>query len=233
MKITTLTSLAVAIGLVASAPSTKKPMKDDLIHAFGEPQYMKTPVRDGSYANAVTPPSSSDSSEDKPRPAEVETSDVGSIYVWDFEAYSQPNFIGQRQRFNGDGCVNLHCSQVGSFKGKDDKDYIFYDGDDCYGAVVLRSQETNIGLIPQPFKPCSIRVQWQSNYNDTGVPPDDTDLVLYPQPWYKGTSSASFTGKQCHNLDGKPVMSYQGHEDWTYTFYNSQGCSGDPVERND
>ncbi|KAF9081976.1 hypothetical protein BGX27_004690 [Mortierella sp. AM989] len=174
MKIAIFTSLVMVIGLVTSAPSAKKPMKDDLIHAFGEPHYMRIPVLEGSYANAVNP-SSSDKLKDKPRTAEVEITpnDVGDdIYVWDFETYSQANYIGQRQRFNGDGCVNLHCTQVASYRGKKDKDYTFYGGDDCNGAVILRSQEDKLGLIPQPFKPCSIRVQWDSNYNDVGVPPN-------------------------------------------------------------
>ncbi|KAF9116927.1 hypothetical protein BGX30_005796, partial [Mortierella sp. GBA39] len=78
----------------------------------------------------------------------VSTHDISAereSYAWDFETYSQDNYIGDRQRFNGDGCVNLHCVEVRGYKGLPNKEYIFYEGDDCYGAVILP------GGVTQPW----------------------------------------------------------------------------------
>ncbi|KAF9081188.1 hypothetical protein BGX23_001159 [Mortierella sp. AD031] len=223
MKITSLATIAMVIGLVASTPtpqSSPQTNKDTLVQTFGVPHFLNTPVREDSYAEAVNIPSSASASSTAPAsPAASKSSDhegrsasliTGSAqdpYVWDFETYSQPNYYGDRQRFNGDG----------SYKGLPNKEYIFYDGDDCYGAVILRTPEEKTQSIKQPFKPCSIRVQLPSNWKN---------------PWYKGSSSATLTGKKCHELkDGKGVMSYKGKGDLTYTFYRDSGCKGTVLEK--
>ena len=128
--------------------------------------------------------------------------------------------------------MNLRCSEVRSFKGLLGKEYIFYDGVDCYGAVVLRTTDEKQESITQPFSPCLIRVQWASNYNGTGAPPQGTDLAVYRQPRYKGTST-TFTGKTCQNLRADTaVMSFQGHDDWTHSFYGGANCTGELLQQN-
>ncbi|KAF9106565.1 hypothetical protein BGX29_009092 [Mortierella sp. GBA35] len=248
MKITSLATIAMVIGLVASTPtpqSSPQTNKDTLVQTFGVPHFLNTPAREDSYAEAVNIPSSASASSTAPAsPAASKSSDhegrsasliTGSArdpYVWDFETYSQPNYYGDRQRFNGDGCVNFRCSEVRAYKGLPNKEYIFYDGDDCYGAVILRTPEEKMQSIKQPFKPCSIRVQLPSNWKNVGMAPNGTDLVLYGQPWYKGSSSATLTGEKCHELkDGKGVMSYKGKGDLTYTFYRDSGCKGTVLEK--
>jgi len=40
-------------------------------------------------------------------------------------------------------------------------------------------------------------------------------------------------GKQCHNLkENTAVMSFQGQDDWTYTFYRDADCNGKELEKN-
>ncbi|GJJ72171.1 hypothetical protein EMPS_04528 [Entomortierella parvispora] len=231
MKITSWVTLAMVVGFVSANP----------IETFGKPYFIHTHIREDSYSQAVPPTvdaasalmvDHSKTEDGHNRHASQATKDDKNPYVWDFETYSQANYYGDRQRFNGDGCVNFRCIEVRSYKGLPDKEYIFYDGDDCYGAVILRTTDEKRESISQPFKPCSIRVQYPSNYNGTGVPPAGTDLATYPQPRYKGKSS-TFVGKQCHNLkENTAVMSFQGHEDWTYTFFKDADCKGKQLEKN-
>ncbi|KAF9579259.1 hypothetical protein BGW38_004556 [Lunasporangiospora selenospora] len=154
-------------------------------------------------------------------------------FVWDFESFSQDNFIGNRQRFNGDGCFNFHCSEIRSFKGLPDKEYIFYQLADCTSRVLLRTGLPEIQSIPadlRPFQPCSIRVQYPSNWNGWGTPPNGADLAIYSLPWYSGPSLTIASGEPvetCHGLDGRPVMSYRGHERWKYAFYSGDNCTGE------
>ncbi|KAF9545431.1 hypothetical protein EC957_010961 [Mortierella hygrophila] len=128
-------------------------------------------------------------------------------YAWDFETYSRDNYIGDRQRFNGDGCVNLHCIEVRGYKDE------------------MRDQ------IKQPFKPCSIRVQYPSNHSGLGNPASGSNLVLFGQSWYKGSSSAKLSGKKCHRLNGQGVLSYKAKANQTYTFYRDTGCKGKVLEK--
>ncbi|KAF9303880.1 hypothetical protein BGZ74_002846 [Mortierella antarctica] len=44
----------------------------------------------------------------KNRAASVIAAGERDPYTWDFEGFSQTNYYGDRQRFNGDGCVNFH-----------------------------------------------------------------------------------------------------------------------------
>ncbi|KAG0323972.1 hypothetical protein BG000_002400, partial [Podila horticola] len=123
-------------------------------------------------------------------------------YTWDFETFSQANYYGDRQRFNGDGCVNFRCVNVRAYKGQPDKEYIFYDGDDCYGAVLLLTIQEKMS----------------------------TELVIYPQPSYKG-KPLTFVGlNRCHELKGDGVSSFQGRDSSTYTFYKDAGSKGTVLE---
>ncbi|KAG0091471.1 hypothetical protein BGZ93_008823, partial [Podila epicladia] len=90
----------------------------------------------------------------KYRAASVIAAGERDPYTWDFEGFSQSNYYGDRQRFNGNGCVNFHCVNFHTF---------FYDGDDCYGVVILRTTQEKMSPIPQSFASCSIRVQDPSN----------------------------------------------------------------------
>lgn len=147
-------------------------------------------------------------------------------YTWDFETYSQAKYYGDRQRFNGDGCVNFRCVNVQAYKGLPNKEYIFYDGDDCYSSVILRTTQEKKSPIPQPFAPCSIRAQEPPNWKGAGKPLAGTDLAIYLQPRYKGNAS-TFVGV---NSDG--VNSFQGHDSRTYTFYKDTNYKGTVLEKN-
>ncbi|KAF9913103.1 hypothetical protein EC991_003562 [Linnemannia zychae] len=242
MKITALATIALAISLAtASTTTVQSNAEDTLVQTFGVPHFHTTAVREESYAEAMAIPESFEvapkSSDHEGRPSILvhgnpsAAADKRDPYVWDFETYSQNNYYGDRQRFNGDGCVNFRCSEVRAYKGLTGKEYIFYDGDDCYGAVILRTSNEMMDEIKQPFKPCSIRVQYPSNYKGWGNPPSGADLALYGQPWYKGSSSATLKGKKCHNLKGEGVMSFKGKGDQTYTFYRDTGCKGKVLEK--
>ncbi|KAG0345708.1 hypothetical protein BG004_003231 [Podila humilis] len=143
MRIAELIPLAAAIGLAVSSPITS---------SMGA----SSGVSDNTQAIPV--PASTES-----RIASLVTADDNDRYTWDFETYSQPNYYGNRQRFNGGGCVNFRCIKVQSYKGLKNKEYIFYDGHDCHGEVMLRTTKKMMSSIPQPFAPCSIRVQDHSN----------------------------------------------------------------------
>ncbi|KAF9426457.1 hypothetical protein BGZ94_006502 [Podila epigama] len=203
MKLSALFSLATVISVVASSPFMET--SSDTVPVFA--------LSESRIANLAP-----DSLHDR--------------YRWDFETFSQPNYYGDRQRFNGDGCVNFRCINIQSYQGLPNKEYIFYDGDDCYGAVILRTTKEKLSPIPQPFAPCSIRVQEPSNWQGAGKPPAGTDLAIFPQPRYKGRSSTFVGVNTCHELKGEGVMSYQGHEIRTYTFYLESGCKGKVVEKN-
>ncbi|KAG0049237.1 hypothetical protein BGZ83_005936 [Gryganskiella cystojenkinii] len=230
MKIASWVALAMVIGFVSANP----------IESFGKPKYITSSLRDDFYSEAV--PETVDTANarvaehskldnDHSRYAAHAAKGDKNPFVWDFETYSQANYYGDRQRFNGDGCVNFRCDEVRSYKGLKNKEYIFYDGDDCFGAVILRSTDEKKQSIPQPFKPCSIRVQVPSNYQGQGSPPNGTDLAIFPQPRYKGPST-TFTGKGCKNIkEDTAVMSLQGHDDWTYTFYRDADCKGKQLEQ--
>ncbi|KAF9152830.1 hypothetical protein BG015_004611 [Linnemannia schmuckeri] len=110
-------------------------------------------------------------------------------------------------------------------------EYIFYERDNCYGAITLRTTKEMMDEIKQPFKSCSIRVQYPSDYNGWGNPPSGSDLVLYRQPWYKGSSSAKLSGKKCHELKGQGVLNFKSKTDQTYTFYCDAGCKGKVLEK--
>jgi len=167
MKITSWVTLAMVVGFVSADP----------VETFGKPKFVNAQTREDSYSQAVPPTvdaastlvaGHSKTENEHNRYAAQASPNVKNPYVWDFETYSQANYYGDRQRFNGDGCVNFHCGEVRSYKGLPNKEYIFYDGDDCYGAVILRTTDEKRQSITQP---CSIRVQYPSNYNGTGVPP--------------------------------------------------------------
>ncbi|KAG0082457.1 hypothetical protein BGZ92_011726 [Podila epicladia] len=61
----------------------------------------------------------------KYRAASVIAAGERDPYTWDFEGFSQSNYYGDRQRFNGNGCVNFHCVNFQSYKGLPNKEYIF------------------------------------------------------------------------------------------------------------
>ncbi|KAF9135087.1 hypothetical protein BGW39_004719 [Mortierella sp. 14UC] len=144
--------------------------EDTFVQTFGVPRFHTDAVREESYSKAMLIPKSIEvspkSSDHQGRtsilvhsdPSAATDSNKREPYIWDFETYSQNNYYGDRQRFNGDGCVNFRCSDVRAFKDLTNKEYIFYNGDDCYGVVILRTTDEMMDNIKQPFKPCSIRV---------------------------------------------------------------------------
>ncbi|KAG0286888.1 hypothetical protein BGZ97_007273 [Linnemannia gamsii] len=241
--ITSLATIAMAITLATATTTTLQSEAETIVQTFGIPRFHSDAVREDTYSEATTVviPNTLNSvvvphsSEQESRSSLlVLTHDIAAErepYTWDFETFSQDNYYGDRQRFNGDGCVNLHCVEVRGYKGLPNKEYIFYEGDDCYGSVVLRTNDEMMDKIKQPFKPCSIRVQYPSNHDGWGNPPSGSDLALYGQPWYKGSSSATLSGKKCHDLKGQGVLSFQGKENQTYTFYSNPGCSGKVLEK--
>ena len=208
--IASLATIAMAIGL---ATATTHSEADTLVQSFGIPRFHSSAVREGTYSEATTiiprPLESNSmvvlhSTDQEGRPSFfVPTRDISAKrepYTWDFETFSQNNYIGDRQRFNGDGCVNLHCVEVRGYKGLPNKENIFYEGDNYYGAVILRTTDEMKDRIERPFKPCSIRIQYPPNHNGWDNSPSGLDLVLYGQPWYKRSSSAKLSGKKCHEL---------------------------------
>ncbi|OAQ36200.1 hypothetical protein K457DRAFT_12705 [Linnemannia elongata AG-77] len=240
--IASMATIAMAIGLATA--TTLHSEADTLVQTFGTPRFHSSAVREDTYSEATTiipqtlesdnmvVPHSTD--QEVRSSTYVPTHDISAKrepYTWDFETFSQNNYIGDRQRFNGDGCVNFHCVEVRGYKGLPNKEYIFYEGDDCYGAVILRTTDEMRDQIEQPFKPCSIRVQYPPNYNGWGNPPSGSDLVLYGQPWYKGSSSAKLSGKKCRELKGQGVVSYKAKANQTYTFYRDAGCKGKVLEK--
>ncbi|KAG0036903.1 hypothetical protein BGZ82_003462 [Podila clonocystis] len=210
MRIASLISLAAILGFVASSPISDKRDTSNDDTASQVPVFATT----------------------KNRAASIIAAGERDPYTWDFETFSQANYYGDRQRFNKDGCVNFHCVNFQSYKGLPNKEYIFYDGDDCYGAVILRTTQEKMSSIPQPFAPCSIRVQDPSNWKGAGKPPAGTDLAIYPQPRYKGKASTFVGLNKCHELKGDSVSSFQGHDSSTYTFYKDAGCKGSVLEKN-
>ncbi|KAF9568848.1 hypothetical protein EC968_002820 [Mortierella alpina] len=173
MKISAITLLALSASLVASSPVSKKSFDSSVIHGFGKPQYFKHAVREDTFSEAVFQPviGSFSSSESKHSHTAVEAAgDDSNPYVWDFETYSQANYYGDRQRFNGDGCWNFQCSQVRSYKGLPDMDYTFYEKEECEGKVLLHTTEEKMQSMKQPFKPCSVMVKKQHEEESTADP---------------------------------------------------------------
>ncbi|KAF9310421.1 hypothetical protein BG003_008556 [Podila horticola] len=106
--------------------------------------------------------------------------------------------------------------------GQPDKEYIFYDGDDCYGAVLLLTIQEKMSPIPQPFAPGSIRVQDPSKLEGC------SHLTTAP---LQGQAIDVCGGlNKCHELKGDGVSSFQGHDSSTYTFYKDAGCKGTVLE---
>ncbi|KAF9369509.1 hypothetical protein CPB97_003545 [Podila verticillata] len=207
MRITSLISLATVLGLVSSFPISDK--RDT---SSREDAVSQVPV----FASTES------------RSASVIAAGERDPYTWDLEIYSQADYYGDHQRFNGDGCVNVQA-----YKGLPNKEYIFYDGDDCYGTVILRTIQEKMSPIPQPFAPCSIRVQEPSNWKGAGKPPTGTDLAIYPQPRYRARRRRFVGVNKWHELKGDGgVNSFQGHDDSTYTFYKDSGCKSAVLEKN-
>ncbi|KAF9963639.1 hypothetical protein BGZ70_007267 [Mortierella alpina] len=164
MKISAATLLALSVSFVASSPISKKSSDSSVVHGFGKPRYLNHAVRDDTSSEAVFNPAigAFSSSKSKRSHTAVEAAgDEHNPYVWDFETYSQANYYGDRQRFNGDGCWNFQCSLVRSYKGLPDMDYTFYDKEECEGTVLLHTTEEKMESMKQPFKPCSVMVKKQ------------------------------------------------------------------------
>ncbi|KAG9070869.1 hypothetical protein KI688_008410 [Linnemannia hyalina] len=235
-------TIAMAIGLATA--TTQHPEAGTHVQTFGTPRFHVSAFREDTYSDATTIIPKTLESDSTVVPHSIDQEGRSSFFVstheisverepysWDFETYSQSNYIADRQRFNGDGCVNIHCVEVRGYKGLPNKAYIFYEGDDCYGAVIFRTTDEMRDQIKQPFKPCSIRVQYLSNHSVSGNSSSGSDLILFGQPWYKGSSSAKLSGKKCHRLNGQGVLSYKAKANQTYTFYRDTGCKGKVLEK--
>ncbi|KAF9922830.1 hypothetical protein FBU30_007038 [Linnemannia zychae] len=169
----------MAIGLTTITASEIVPLPsteaDTSTQVFGLPHFYTNAIRGESYAEAVAIPVTvefneitgiCDAAANHPtqphytnRAASMIPAAGRGIYTWDFETYSQNNFIGDRQRFNGGGCVNFRCSEARGYKGLPDKEYTFYKEHDCHGDVLLKTKEVQMDNIKQPFNPCSIDVK--------------------------------------------------------------------------
>ncbi|KAF9988044.1 hypothetical protein BGZ75_010094 [Mortierella antarctica] len=166
MKFLALTLLALGASVVASSPISKKSFDSSVIHGSGKLQYLNHAVRDDTSSEAVFHPDigAFSSSKSKHSHKAIEAaSDDNNPYVWDFETYSQANYYGDRQRFNGDGCWNFRCSLVRSYKGLPNMDYTFYDKEECKGTVLLHTTDEKMQSLKQPFKPCSVMVKKLDN----------------------------------------------------------------------
>lgn len=95
---------------------------------------------------------------------------------------------------------------------------------------VLRMRSRNRSLSPSNPVPSAFKSP--QNYKGAGTPPGDSNLAVFPQPRYMGTAT-TFKGKGCKNLKADTaMMSYQGHDDWSYTFYRDADCKGKELEKN-
>ncbi|KAF9277349.1 hypothetical protein BGZ68_009373 [Mortierella alpina] len=170
MKISAFALLAMSASLVASSPIFKKSFGSSVLHGLDKPRYFNRAVRDDTSSEAVFRQDIGTFSSSKPkhsRHAIGAAGDDNNPYVWDFETYSQANYYGDRQRFNGDGCWNFQCSQVRSYKGLPDMDYTFYDKEECEGKVLLHTTDEKMDSMKQPFKPCSVMVKKQHDEEDS------------------------------------------------------------------
>ncbi|KAF9945278.1 hypothetical protein BGZ72_001507, partial [Mortierella alpina] len=165
MKISALTLLAMSASLATAGPIAKKNFDSSVMNGFDKPRYLNRAVRDDTSSEAVFHPDigafSSSKAKHSGKTAFKAASDDKNPYVWDFETYSQANYYGDRQRFNGDGCWNFQCSLVRSYKGLPDMDYTFYEKEECEGKVLLHTTDEKMQSMKQPFKPCSVMVKKQ------------------------------------------------------------------------